>query len=130
MLVKKIDELRKIIKMWRKEGLTVGLVTTMGALHDGHKSLIERAVFENDRVVVSVFVNPVQFGVNEDYDKYPRNIEKDQQLCEDTGADIVFNPEVSEMYYDDKCTSVSVSGLTDVLCGARDQDILMEYVLL
>ncbi|WP_261828369.1 pantoate--beta-alanine ligase [Inconstantimicrobium mannanitabidum] len=119
MLVKEIKELRSMIKSWRREGLSIGFVPTMGALHEGHESLIKRAVAENDRVVVSVFVNPTQFGPNEDYDAYPRNIDKDLKLCMNAGATVVFNPEPKEMYFQDKSTSVSVSGLTDVLCGAK-----------
>ena len=119
MLVKKIDEVRKLVKEWKSQGLTIGFVPTMGALHEGHESLIKRAVKENDKVIVSVFVNPTQFGPNEDYDSYPRNIEKDLQVCEKAGASAVFNPEPSEMYFDNRSTKVSVSGLTDVLCGAR-----------
>lgn len=119
MLVKEINELRKLIKAWKREGLSIGLVPTMGALHEGHESLIRRAAAENDKVVVSVFVNPTQFGPNEDYDKYPRNIDKDLELCRNAGAAIVFNPEPGEMYYENKSVSVSVSNLTDVLCGAR-----------
>ncbi|NSB14763.1 pantoate--beta-alanine ligase [Clostridium beijerinckii] len=119
MLVKEIKELRNLIKAWKRDGLSVGYVPTMGALHEGHESLIKRAVEENDKVVVSVFVNPTQFGPNEDYDSYPRNINKDLELCINAGAAIVFNPEPSEMYYGDKSTSVSVSGLTSVLCGAK-----------
>ena len=119
MLVKKIDEVRKLVKEWKAQGLSIGYVPTMGALHEGHESLIKRAVKENDKVIVSVFVNPTQFGPNEDYDSYPRNIEKDLELCEKAGAAAVFNPEPSEMYFDNRSTQVSVSGLTDVLCGAR-----------
>lgn len=119
MLVKKIDEVRNLVREWKKQGLTIGYVPTMGALHEGHKSLIDRAVKENDKVIVSVFVNPTQFGPNEDYDSYPRNIEKDMELCESAGAAAVFNPEPSEMYFDNRSTTVSVSGLTGVLCGAR-----------
>ncbi|NRT75715.1 pantoate--beta-alanine ligase [Clostridium beijerinckii] len=119
MLVKEIKELRSLIKAWKRDGLSVGYVPTMGALHEGHESLIKRAVEENDKVVVSIFVNPTQFGPNEDYDSYPRNINKDLELCINAGAAIVFNPEPSEMYYGDKSTSVSVSGLTSVLCGAK-----------
>ncbi|NRT71812.1 pantoate--beta-alanine ligase [Clostridium beijerinckii] len=119
MLVKEIKELRNLIKAWNRDGLSVGYVPTMGALHEGHESLINRAVEENDKVVVSVFVNPTQFGPNEDFDSYPRNINKDLELCVNAGASIVFNPEPSEMYYGDKSTSVSVSGLTSVLCGAK-----------
>lgn len=119
MLVKEIKELRTLIKGWKREGLSVGFVPTMGALHEGHESLIKRAVAENDRVVVSVFVNPTQFGPNEDYDAYPRDINKDLNLCMNAGAAVVFNPEPSEMYFDNKSTSVSVSNLTSVLCGAK-----------
>lgn len=119
MLVKKINEVRNLVKEWKAQGLSIGYVPTMGALHEGHESLIKRAVEENDKVIVSVFVNPTQFGPNEDYDSYPRNIEKDLELCEGAGAAAVFNPEPSEMYFDNRSTTVSVSGLTDVLCGAK-----------
>ncbi|AWK52047.1 pantoate--beta-alanine ligase [Clostridium beijerinckii] len=119
MLLKEIKELRSLIKSWKREGLSVGFVPTMGALHEGHESLIKKAVAENDKVVVSVFVNPTQFGPNEDYDSYPRNIDKDLEVCINAGATAVFNPEPSEMYFNNKSTSVSVSNLTDVLCGAK-----------
>ncbi|MEO2740893.1 pantoate--beta-alanine ligase [Clostridium butyricum] len=119
MLLKKVDEVRSLVEQWRKQGLTVGYVPTMGALHEGHESLIKKAVRENDKVIVSVFVNPTQFGPNEDYDSYPRNIEKDMELCENAGACAVFNPEPSEMYLENKSTVISVSGLTSVLCGAK-----------
>ncbi|MCQ2013106.1 pantoate--beta-alanine ligase [Clostridium butyricum] len=119
MLLKKVDEARSLVEQWRKQGLTVGYVPTMGALHEGHESLIKKAVRENDKVIVSVFVNPTQFGPNEDYDSYPRNIEKDMELCENAGACAVFNPEPSEMYFENKSTVISVSGLTSVLCGAK-----------
>ena len=119
MLVKEIKELRSLIKSWKREGLSVGFVPTMGALHEGHESLIKKAVEENDKVVVSVFVNPTQFGPNEDYDSYPRNIDKDLALCMNADASLVFNPEPSEMYFDNKSTSVSISNLTSVLCGAK-----------
>lgn len=115
-IIKKIDELRPIIKAWRREGLTVGLVPTMGYLHEGHKSLIDRAVAENDRVVVSDFVNPTQFGPNEDFESYPRDINADAALCEAAGADIIFNPEADEMY-DNALTFVDMNKITKVLCG-------------
>ncbi|MCY6354290.1 pantoate--beta-alanine ligase [Clostridium sp. ZS2-4] len=114
-----INEVRQCIKEWRKEGLSVGLVPTMGYLHEGHKSLIDRAVAENDKVVVSVFVNPIQFGPNEDLATYPRDMDRDAKLCEGAGANLVFNPEPKEMYFEDAATYVNVEGLTDELCGAK-----------
>ncbi|MBU5473833.1 pantoate--beta-alanine ligase [Roseburia sp. MSJ-14] len=116
-IITTIEELRPIIKGWKREGLTVGLVPTMGYLHDGHKSLIVKAVAENDKVVVSDFVNPTQFGANEDLSSYPRDIERDAALCEAAGADIIFHPEPEEMYYPDKCTFVDMDKLTKGLCG-------------
>ncbi len=117
-LVKTINEVRGTVKKWRSEGLSVGLVPTMGYLHEGHKSLIERSVKENDRTVVSVFVNPIQFGPNEDLSTYPRDIEADKKLCDMVGADLIFNPEPEEMYGDRFCTHVDMSILTEDLCGA------------
>ena len=105
-VVHSIEETRSIIKEWRKAGLSVGLVPTMGYLHEGHKSLIDRAVKENDKVVVSVFVNPIQFGANEDLSVYPRDIEKDSVLCENAGASIIFNPTPEIMYADNFSTYV------------------------
>lgn len=116
-IIKTIEELRPIVKGWRKEGLRVGLVPTMGYLHEGHKSLIVKAVSENDRVVVSDFVNPTQFGVNEDLASYPRDIERDAAICEEAGADLIFHPEPEEMYFADSCTFVNMDKLTKGLCG-------------
>lgn len=116
-ILSKVSEVREQVKAWKKEGLTVGLVPTMGYLHEGHESLIKKAVEENDRVVVSIFVNPTQFGPNEDLDKYPRDLEKDSILCEVAEASLIFHPEVEEMYYKDSCTSVNISGLSTGLCG-------------
>lgn len=100
MLVHTIKEVREQIKEWKKAGLTVGLVPTMGALHNGHLSLIKKAVEKCDKVVVSVFVNPIQFCPGEDLDKYPRTLEADQKLCKSNGVNIVFAPTPSEMYGD------------------------------
>lgn len=116
-LVHTIDEVRAQVKAWKREGLSVGLVPTMGYLHDGHKSLIERAVKENDRVVVSDFVNPTQFGENEDLGSYPRDIKRDAALCDAAGVELLFNPSPEEMYYKDNCTFVDMNRLTNVLCG-------------
>ena len=116
-IVKSIEEVRSIVRGWRKEGLRVGLVPTMGYLHEGHKSLIVKAVSENDRVVVSDFVNPTQFGANEDLESYPRDIERDAAICEAAGASLVFHPEPEEMYFPDNCTFVDMDGLTKGLCG-------------
>lgn len=115
-VVKKIEEVRRFVKSARKEGKTVGLVPTMGFLHEGHKSLIERAVKENDVVIVSDFVNPTQFGPNEDFEAYPRDIKSDAALCESVGADMIFNPEPEEMYIN-PLTTVSVDKITKGLCG-------------
>ena len=117
-IVKTIEEVREQIRAWRKEGLTVGLVPTMGYLHEGHQSLIARSVAENDRTVVSDFVNPIQFGPTEDLATYPRDLAHDAELCEKTGADLIFNPEPEEMYAPDFCTYVDMDHLTKGLCGA------------
>lgn len=116
-IVKTISEVRNEVKNWRKQGLSVGLVPTMGYLHEGHKSLIERACKENDKVVVSVFVNPTQFGPGEDLATYPRDIQRDAALCEDAGTALIFNPEPEEMYFDDFHTYVTMESLSDELCG-------------
>lgn len=116
-VIKTIDEVRKIVKEWKKQGLSVGLVPTMGYLHEGHASLIDASVKENDRTVVSDFVNPIQFAPNEDLASYPRDIDRDSLLCEEHGADIIFNPEPSEMYGEIFCTHVDMDVLTKELCG-------------
>ncbi len=113
----KIEETREQIKKWKREGFSVGLVPTMGYLHEGHQSLMEAARRENDKVAVSVFVNPIQFGPNEDFASYPRDFEKDAALCERTGVDLIFHPEAEEMYDEDFCTYVDMDGLTKELCG-------------
>lgn len=116
-IIKTVEELRPIIQEWRSQGLSVGLVPTMGYLHAGHKSLIVKAVSENDRVVVSDFVNPTQFGANEDLSTYPRDLERDAAVCQEAGASLVFHPEPEEMYAPDSCTFVDMDSLTKGLCG-------------
>ena len=116
-LVKTIDEVRNAVKEWKKQGLSVGFVPTMGYLHEGHASLIDASVKGNDKTVVSVFVNPMQFAPNEDLASYPRDIERDSRLCEEHGADLIFNPEPSQMYDDMFCSYVDMDILTKELCG-------------
>lgn len=117
-VIKTISELKDTLKPYHKEGKSIGLVPTMGFLHKGHASLIKKAVEDNDIVVVSDFVNPIQFGPNEDLESYPRDINADSKLCEEIGADFIFNPEPSEMYHDKKAF-VDIEGLSDNLCGAK-----------
>lgn len=118
-IVKTIEKVRAIVRAWREAGLSVGLVPTMGFLHEGHQSLIARSVADNDRTVVSVFVNPIQFGPTEDLEAYPRDIERDKALVEATGGDLIFNPEPAEMYPPHFTTFVDTTETTELLCGAR-----------
>lgn len=111
-----ISETREQIRAWKKEGCTIGLVPTMGYLHEGHASLIKKCREENDKVVVSVFVNPTQFGPNEDLEDYPRDFERDCALCESIGADLIFHPEPEEMYQN-ACAYVNIETLSSTLCG-------------
>ena len=112
-----IKEVRELVKEWKKNGETVGFVPTMGYLHEGHGSLITKARENNDKVVVSIFVNPMQFGPTEDLDSYPRDLEKDSKFCESLGADLIFHPEPEEMYHEDFSSYVDMSVLTEELCG-------------
>lgn len=116
-IVETIQEVRNQVKEWRKQGISVGLVPTMGYLHEGHKSLIDRAVAENDKVVVSVFVNPMQFGPKEDLASYPRDLERDAAICEEAGAALVFHPQPEEMYHKGFSSFVDMDTLTGGLCG-------------
>jgi pantoate--beta-alanine ligase len=119
-VIQTIEELRRAIRISREErtGTRVGFVPTMGYLHEGHASLIKTAREQSDVVVLSIFVNPLQFGPNEDFDKYPRDEERDLKVAEQAGADIVFFPQVAEMYPSQTKTKVTVSGVTERLCGA------------
>lgn len=112
-----IKEVRELVKNWKKDGETVGFVPTMGYLHEGHGSLITKAREDNDKVVVSIFVNPMQFGPTEDLDSYPRDLEKDSRFCESLGVDLIFHPEPEEMYHEDFSSYVDMSVLTEELCG-------------
>ena len=117
LIYSQIELIRRQVQDWKKAGLSVGLVPTMGYLHEGHKSLIDAARKDNDRVVVSIFVNPMQFGPNEDLASYPRDLEKDAKLCEGAGVDLIFHPQPEEMYEQGFCTYVDMNGLTKELCG-------------
>lgn len=119
-LITEITSLREILKEYKNNGQTVGFVPTMGALHRGHESLITKARSECDKVIVSIFVNPIQFGPNEDFDRYPRQIEADRQVCEKIGADFIFVPSVQEMYPEGKeslTTVIPPNNFQNKLCG-------------
>ena len=115
-VTKTVEETRKQIKQWKKEGKTIDLVPTMGFLHEGHASLIRKCREQNDIVVVSDFVNPTQFGPNEDLEAYPRDFERDSKLCESLGADLIFAPSPEDMYHDPHAF-VSIDTLSETLCG-------------
>lgn len=118
MIIETINELRNYLEEHRKTGKTIGFVPTMGFLHEGHLSLIRAAKAENDVVVVSDFVNPTQFAPNEDFESYPRNIEQDEKMAMEAGADVIFFPSVEEMYPNGSSTFVEVEGeMTKILCG-------------
>lgn len=123
----KVEEIRNYIKDMKTAGKTVGLVPTMGFLHQGHASLIKKSVEENDCTVVSDFVNPTQFGPNEDLESYPRDFDADRRLCESLGADIIFHPEPGEMY-ENPHTTVDITVLSDGLCGSKRPGIFAVYV--
>ncbi|MBI5554849.1 MAG: pantoate--beta-alanine ligase [Elusimicrobia bacterium] len=117
-IIKKIDKMQKYIVKAKRAGKKIGFVPTLGALHEGHLSLIRRARKENDLVVVSIFVNPIQFGPKEDFKKYPRPLAKDRRLAKSAGADVIFNPSAEEMYPSGYQTYVEVGKLAEGLCGA------------
>lgn len=116
-VVRQIKALRYRVREWQDRGLCVGLIPTMGALHGGHLSLIERMRHEADRITVSIFVNPKQFGEGEDMGTYPRDNDADLQKLREVGANLAFVPDVDEIYPEGFATEVRISGLTDVLCG-------------
>lgn len=117
-VIRQVAQFRDVLVGERSAGRAVGLVPTMGSLHDGHASLIRRAAVECDAVAVTVFVNPLQFGPSEDFDAYPRDLETDVDAAERAGATLVFAPTVEEMFPAQRCTSVHVAGLGEVLEGA------------
>jgi pantoate--beta-alanine ligase len=116
-LIEKIDDMKTIIRMKKKEGISVGLVPTMGYLHEGHMSLVRASKRDNDFTVMSIFVNPKQFGAGEDFRRYPRDMQRDAKIAEDAGVDVIFAPCADEMYPHDFKTGIKISGVTDILCG-------------
>ncbi|MCX7920684.1 MAG: pantoate--beta-alanine ligase [Clostridia bacterium] len=116
-VVETINDIRAIVKSQRAAGKSIGFVPTMGCLHEGHISLARESIRENDFTIMSIFVNPTQFGVNEDFDKYPRRLEEDSRMAEEVGVDVIFAPSVKEMYPGSYKTFVNVEGITEVLCG-------------
>lgn len=121
-IIRTIDDMKETVRGWRKDGLTVGLVTTMGYLHDGHMSLVNKARGENDKIILTIFVNPKQFGDDEDLDVYPRDEEGDINKCRECGVDAVFIPTVNEMYPESFSSTVDVSGVSDGLSGKHRPD--------
>lgn len=115
-IITTIENIRSIVNHWKDKGYSIGFVPTMGYLHDGHAALIDQARKNNDKVIVSIFVNPTQFGENEDLNSYPRDINRDKSLCEAHKADIIFSPTSDEMYHDRKAF-VNIVELSDTLCG-------------
>lgn len=122
VVINKINEIRELVKKYRKENKTIALVPTMGCLHAGHKSLMEKAHLMADVTIISVFVNPIQFCPGEDYGKYPRTIDEDKLVAESAGVDVIFAPSVNEMYpslekFSDLTMVVPPYELTDIMCG-------------
>lgn len=117
-VVRTIAELKSIVRKVKSEGKTIGLVPTMGYLHEGHMALAKKAREENDVVIMSIFVNPTQFGPNEDYESYPRDLERDRKIAESVGVDIVFAPSVEEMYPTDGGIRIHAGRQATILCGA------------
>lgn len=118
ILCQDVAKLRELVSNFKKENKSIGLVPTMGALHEGHASLINASAKENDITIVSVFVNPTQFGPNEDYEAYPRTLENDCIVAQNAGADVVFAPKNKDLYPNEDMTWVEVTGdITKVLCG-------------
>ncbi|MCA1980452.1 MAG: pantoate--beta-alanine ligase [Calditerrivibrio sp.] len=119
LIVNTVCEAKKILRDIKNSGKSIGFVPTMGYLHSGHISLVDQSKKDNDFTVVSIFVNPTQFGPNEDLDKYPRDFVRDEKLLRDAGVDMVFYPSVETMYPDGYATFVNVERVTDPLCGAK-----------
>ncbi|MGM0751233.1 MAG: pantoate--beta-alanine ligase [Bacillota bacterium] len=118
-VITKLLDLQRTIQQEKTSGASIGFVPTMGYLHEGHLTLVEEAGKNNDTVVMSIFVNPLQFGPNEDFDRYPRDVQRDTELAKDVGVDILFIPEVEEMYKGTQSVTLSVTERVEVLCGRK-----------
>lgn len=129
LVTESIDEIRNTVRLWKREKLKVGFVPTMGALHEGHLSLIRQAKKKADRVVISIFVNPEQFGAGEDYEEYPRKLEEDLKLCRKIRAAAVFTPETSVMYPGEKVFTIDIKDLDKHMCGASRPGFFQGIVL-
>lgn len=116
-MITTIQEMQQTMQAYHKQGKTIGFVPTMGYLHEGHVALMEAARKENDIVVLSIFVNPLQFGPNEDFDRYPRDIARDEKIAKEAGVDVLFYPSVAEMYPRPLSVKIVVTERVDVLCG-------------
>ncbi|RFU69117.1 pantoate--beta-alanine ligase [Bacillus sp. V59.32b] len=118
-IITTVREMQQTIRAEKKTGKSVGYVPTMGFLHEGHQSLLANARKENDLLVLSIFVNPTQFGPSEDFETYPRDMDRDETIAEDAGVDYIFLPSVIEMYRDPASVKITVQDRTDVLCGSK-----------
>lgn len=116
-IISSISEMQQLMKRYRSEGKSIGYVPTMGFLHEGHLKLVKEARQNNDSVIMSIFVNPLQFGPNEDFDAYPRDFERDEALAKQAGIDVIFYPEITEMYPNELSITISVKKRVNVLCG-------------
>ncbi|MFD1673894.1 pantoate--beta-alanine ligase [Alicyclobacillus fodiniaquatilis] len=117
VIIEEIAALKTLLQAKRRMGQTIGLVPTMGYLHEGHLSLVDHAKAHADVIVMSIFVNPLQFGPNEDFERYPRDVKRDTALAERAGVDVLFMPSIREMYPQQQWVTVAVTGMSDVLCG-------------
>ncbi len=120
-IVNTVKDLRETVSSWRKQGLKIGMIPTMGSLHKGHLAIVEQLQAHVDKTVVSIFVNPIQFGHGEDFSRYPRTLQTDTYKLQSIGVDCVFAPDVAEMYGDGFTTNINIKGLSDILCGASRQ---------
>ncbi|MGY8986327.1 MAG: pantoate--beta-alanine ligase [Sphingomonadales bacterium] len=121
VIVNTVPLLRKRVRKWQKADLKIGLIPTMGSLHDGHLTIVKQLQNHVDKTVVSIFVNPIQFSPGEDFSRYPRTLDSDANKLQTIGVDCIFAPNVTEMYGEDFTTNINIKGLSDILCGTSRQ---------